>query len=64
MRLFEVAFVLVLGGALVWAGWFASASQNATWSPVLVSHHCRRRRSCLGEAAISDVTIPLTDLPA
>ncbi len=37
VRLFEVAFVLVLGGALVWAGWFASAIQNATWSPVLVS---------------------------
>ena len=37
MRLFEVAFVLVLTGALVWAGWFASASQNATWTPVLVS---------------------------
>jgi hypothetical protein len=37
VRLFEVAFVLVLAGALVWAGWFASASQNATWTPVLVS---------------------------
>jgi hypothetical protein len=37
VRLFEVAFVLVLTGALVWAGWFASASQNATWTPVLVS---------------------------
>ena len=37
MRLFEVAFVLVLTGALVWAGWFASDSQNATWTPVLVS---------------------------
>jgi hypothetical protein len=37
VRLFEVAFVLVLTGALVWAGWFASASQNAAWTPVLVS---------------------------
>jgi hypothetical protein len=37
VRLSEVAFVLVLAGALVWAGWFASASQNATWTPVLVS---------------------------
>ena len=37
VRLLLVAFVLVLTGALVWAGWFASASQNATWSPVLVS---------------------------
>jgi hypothetical protein len=37
VRLFEVAFVLVLAGALVWAGWFASASQNATWTPVLLS---------------------------
>jgi hypothetical protein len=32
-----VAFVLVLTGALVWAGWFASDSQNVTWTPVLVS---------------------------
>ena len=37
VRLLLVAFVLVLTGALVWAGWFASASQNATWAPVLVS---------------------------
>ena len=37
VRLSEVAFVLVLTGALVWAGWFASASQNATWSTVLIS---------------------------
>ena len=37
VRLFEVAFVLVLTGALVWAGWFASASQNATWSWVLMT---------------------------
>ena len=36
VRLFEVAFVLVLTGALVWDGWFASASQNATWSTVLI----------------------------
>jgi hypothetical protein len=37
VRLLQVTFVLVLAGALVWAGWFASASQNATWTPVLVS---------------------------
>jgi hypothetical protein len=37
VRLLLVAYVLVLTGALVWAGWFASASQNATWTPVLVS---------------------------
>ena len=37
VRLFKVAFVLVLTGALVWAGWFASASQNATWSTVLIT---------------------------
>ena len=37
VRLSEVAFVLVLAGALLWAGWFASASQNATWTPVLLS---------------------------
>ena len=37
VRLLLVAFVLVLTGALAWAGWFASASQNATWTPVLVT---------------------------
>ena len=37
VRLFLVAFVLVLTGALVWDGWFASASQNATWSWVLMA---------------------------
>ena len=37
VRLFLVAFVLVLTGALVWAGWFASASQAATWSTVLIA---------------------------
>ena len=36
VRLSEVAFVLVLTGALVWDGWFASASQNATWSTGLI----------------------------
>ena len=36
VRLSEVAFFLVLTGALVWDGWFASASQNATWSAVLI----------------------------
>ena len=40
VRLFEVAFFLVLTGALVWAGWFASASQNATWSTVLITITC------------------------
>ena len=37
VHLLEVAFVLVLAGALVWDGWFASASQNATWTPVLIT---------------------------
>ncbi len=37
VRLLLVAFVLVLTGALVWDGWFASASQNATWSWVLMT---------------------------
>jgi len=37
VRLFEVAFVLVLTGALAWMEWFASASQAATWSAVLIS---------------------------
>ena len=37
VRLLLVAFVLVLTGALVWDGWFASASQNATWSWVLMA---------------------------
>ena len=37
VRLLLVAFVLVLTGALVWAGWFASDSQNATWSPFLIT---------------------------
>ena len=36
VRLFEVAFFLVLTGALAWDGWFASASQNVTWTPALV----------------------------
>jgi hypothetical protein len=36
VRLLLVAFVLVLTGALVWDGWFASASQNATWSTGLI----------------------------
>jgi len=33
VRLVEVASGLVLAGALVWVGFFASASQAATWSP-------------------------------
>jgi hypothetical protein len=37
VRLFEVAFVLVLAGALAWVGWFASADQAATWSQVVVT---------------------------
>jgi hypothetical protein len=37
VRLFEVAFVLVLAGASAWVGWFASADQAATWSPVVVA---------------------------
>ena len=59
VRLLLVAFVLVLTGALVWDGWFASASQNATWTPVLVIHR-RRRRSGPRDAAVLDVTISLT----
>ena len=56
VRLFLVAFVLVLTGALVWAGWFASASQNATWSPVLITIAVvgavasRRRRSWMSRS--------------
>ena len=37
VRLLQVAFVLVLTGAGVWAGWFASPSQAATWSAVLTT---------------------------
>jgi hypothetical protein len=37
VRLFEVAYVLVLAGALVWVGWFASDSQAAAWSTVVVT---------------------------
>jgi hypothetical protein len=37
VRLFEVAFVLVLAGVGTWNGWFASASQNATWTPVVLT---------------------------
>ena len=37
VRLFEVAFVLVLTGALAWMERFASASQAATWSAVLIT---------------------------
>ena len=37
VRLLQVAFVLVLTGAMAWMEWFASASQAATWSMVLVS---------------------------
>ena len=56
VRLFLVAFVLVLTGALAWDGWFASASQNATWTPVLVSIAVvgavapRRRRSWMSRS--------------
>jgi hypothetical protein len=37
VRLFEVAFGLVLAGALAWVGWFASANQAATWFPVVLT---------------------------
>jgi hypothetical protein len=37
VRLSEVAFVLVLAGAMAWMEWFASPVQAATWSTVLVS---------------------------
>jgi hypothetical protein len=37
VRLFEVAFVLVLTGALAWMEWFGSPVQAATWSTVVVS---------------------------
>ena len=36
VRLSEVAFVLVLTGALAWMERFGSASQAATWSTMLV----------------------------
>ena len=36
VRLLQVASGLVLAGALVWAGWFASPNQAATWSTVLM----------------------------
>ena len=36
VRLLLVAFVLVLAGAMAWMEWFASDSQAATWSTVLV----------------------------
>ena len=35
VRLSEVAFVLVLTGALAWMEWFASPVQAATWSAVV-----------------------------
>jgi hypothetical protein len=56
VRLFEVASVLVLAGASVWVGWFASASQAAAWSPavvtiaVLASVAPRRRRSWMSRS--------------
>jgi hypothetical protein len=37
VRLFEVASVLVLTGAMAWVEWFGSPDQAATWTPVLVS---------------------------
>jgi hypothetical protein len=37
VRLFLVAFVLVLTGAMAWVEWFGSPDQAATWTPVLVS---------------------------
>ena len=59
VRLLLVAFVLVLTGALVWEGWFASASQNATWTPVLVTIAVVGAVASR-EAAVLDVTISLT----
>ena len=56
VRLFEVAFVLVLAGAMAWMEWFASDSQAATWSTVLVSIAVvgavapRRRRSWMSRS--------------
>ena len=38
VRLFLVAFVLVLTGAMAWVEWFGSPVQAATWTPVLVSN--------------------------
>ena len=37
VRLFLVAFVLVLTGALAWLEWFGSPDQAATWTPVVTS---------------------------
>ena len=37
VRLFEVAFVLVLTGAMAWVEWFGSPDQAATWSMVVTS---------------------------
>ena len=37
VRLSEVAFVLVLTGALAWMEWYASPVQAATWSAVVAS---------------------------
>ena len=37
VRLFEVAFVLVLAGVMAWVEWFGSPVQAATWSTVVVS---------------------------
>ena len=59
VRLSEVAFVLVLTGALAWMEWFASPSPGCHVVRGAGDHR-RRRRSCLCEAAVSDVTIPLT----
>jgi hypothetical protein len=36
VRLFLVAFVLVLTGAMAWVEWFGSPDQAATWSTVLI----------------------------
>ena len=37
VRLFLVAFVLVLTGAMAWVEWFGSPVQAATWSAVVAS---------------------------
>ena len=59
VRLSEVAFVLVLTGALACMSGSRPLS-SLPRGPRCGGFHRRRRRSCLREAAVSDVTIPLT----
>ena len=51
MRLFKVAFVLVLTGALVWAGWLSRPPARMPGVDHGADFHRRRRRICLREAA-------------